>query len=153
MIKLRQIIIENIINEVEKHITYLLKRAKKLGRKDYIEKLKKIDTSKEPYTTLLKDLKYFYDSNSEPIKKAYFSQILMSLLIEEIVFDIITKHKRNIKKHLKLTGDPDKDFEIFYNKNNIVRNNEFYYDSIPEVRELLHPENIIGDSPNYINYD
>lgn len=147
MIKLKEIV-KKELDDFDAHVRYLIKRFKELNMPEKIKELKSISKNTEPYSTILKYLNHFYETDSEPIIKAYFSQILMALILEDLYPDILEKHKRGIRKNLTPTQNPEEDFKVLNDKNNIIRNIIFYYDSIPEIKELLHPSTLNG--PNYI---
>ena len=147
MIKLKEIT-KKFIDDFDSHVKYLTKRFKEINQLDRVKELKHINKNREPYSTLLKYLNYFYTNDSEPIKKAFFSQILMAVILEDLYPELFTKYNRNIKQYLKFTQNPEKDFETFNDKMNIIRNNIFYYDTIPEIRKILHPTTLLG--PDYI---
>ncbi len=108
----------------------------------------------------------FQENNENLMAIGYFKQIIEGIEIELLLYDKLTEKgfgrtDRDVIQHLQgLKPIPNGSIEeqqsfikdvynTYYDLNHKVRNNLFFMDSIPEVREYLEKNKGIGYENNY----
>ena len=116
----------------------------------------------QSYIDFLQQFPVYEEDYKNSLTIAYFEQIIEGIKIEMVLYDKLTekgfgRRDRDIIQHLQdlqpLSSGADEEnanlirnvFETYYDRDNVVRGNLFFMDSIPEVWDWMSKNSKFGD--------
>jgi len=116
----------------------------------------------QSYIDFINQFPVYEEDYKNSLTIAYFEQIIEGIKIEMVLYDKLTekgfgRRDRDIIQHLQdlqpLSSGADEEnanlirnvFETYYDRDNVVRGNLFFMDSIPEVWDWMSKNSKFGD--------
>ena len=116
----------------------------------------------QSYIDFIKQFPVYEEDYKKALAIAYFEQIIEGINIETVLYDKLVEKgfgrtDRDIIQHLQdlqpLSSGADEEnanlirnvFETYYDRDNVVRGNLFFMDSIPEVWDWMSKNSKFGD--------